>query len=134
MAAVTTIPGFRPQTPLARRPAGTRAATPRARRETPARYRRRRIAVAALALGVVVAAAQAGVALGGAPLATPERRPTSQAHFAGTRHVVVRPGDTLWSIALRLEPNEDPRPKVDAVAEALHRTELIAGETITWPR
>jgi hypothetical protein len=89
------------------------------------------VAAAALALGIVVVAAQAGVALGGEPLATPERRPAS-----GTtvRHVVVQPGDTLWSIATRLAPDEDPRPMVDAIAEALRRTTLIAGETITWPR
>jgi hypothetical protein len=98
---------------------------------TPATYRRRRVVAAALALGIVGVAAQAGVALGGSPLAAPERRPTSP---ATTRHVVVQPGDTLWSLATRLAPDEDPRPVVDAMAQALRRTTLVVGETITWPK
>ena len=31
---------------------------------------------------------------------------------------LVLPGDTLWAIAGRLAPGEDPRPLVDAIAEA----------------
>lgn len=31
---------------------------------------------------------------------------------------VVRTGDTLWSIAERLAPGDDPRPIVDAIASA----------------
>ena len=34
-------------------------------------------------------------------------------HSAGDQEVVVRPGDSLWTIAVRAMPNEDPR---DAVA------------------
>jgi nucleoid-associated protein YgaU len=109
-------------------------------------------------LGVVVVLAQAGVALGGSPLAASERRPTVSVaasspstgggdvmsarltpsvrgggHDEGDRLVVVRPGDTLWSIALRFDPDADPRPVVDAMSEARDGAPLVAGETIRWP-
>jgi len=132
MATVTTVPGFGfPAAPMTRR-APTRAATPRGRRASSATFRRRRIASAVLATAVVVVAGQAGVALGGSPLA-PGRTPTSSA--APAEHaVVVRPGDTLWSIVSRLAPDDDPRPLVDALHEARDRRALVPGETIRLPR
>jgi hypothetical protein len=45
---------------------------------------------------------------------------------------VVRPGDSLWSVAERLAPGGDPRPVVDALSEARHGTVLTPGETISW--
>jgi hypothetical protein len=45
---------------------------------------------------------------------------------------VVRPGDSLWSVASRLAPDSDPRPVVDALAEARHGTVLVPGEIIEW--
>jgi Tfp pilus assembly protein FimV len=85
-------------------------------------------------LGVVVVAARAGVALGGSPLAAPERRPASSSTAAGApTTVVVRPGDTLWSIATRLAPDDDPRPLVDALTDARGTTALQPGERIRVP-
>ncbi|HZP29661.1 MAG TPA: LysM domain-containing protein [Acidimicrobiia bacterium] len=139
MAAVTTMPGPGvPAFPSIRRYA-PRGATPRARRVGRATYLRRRLAVAGLACGLVVVAAQAGAALGGSPLAAPERRPTaasaaSAASSPTVRAVVVRPGDSLWSIAERLAPDEDPRPVVDEVQAARGDAPLVPGETILWPR
>ena len=46
---------------------------------------------------------------------------------------VVRPGDTLWSIATRLVPSADPRPLVDRLAAELHGTTLRPGEVIVVP-
>jgi len=109
--------------------------------------------VALVASGVVVVLAQAGVALGGSSLAASERRPTVSAgaatpaapsarhaasprgggHDDGDRLVVVRPGDTLWSIALRFEPDADPRPLVDELSAARDGAPLVPGETIRWP-
>jgi hypothetical protein len=40
---------------------------------------------------------------------------------------VVRQGDTLWSIARRLEPGRDPRPLVDAISAA---NEVDAGALV----
>jgi hypothetical protein len=78
-------------------------------------------------LAVLVMAGKAGAALGGSPLAVPERRPA-------TSQSVVRPGDSLWSIAARLEPGHDPRPAVDALTAARRGAPLEPGEVVTLPR
>ena len=128
MAAVMTIsrvsPGGRVEPTIRPRP-GPSAAT----------YRRRRVAAAGLALAIVVGAAQAGGALGDSPLGVSERRPASSATASASPPVsyVVEPGDSLWSIAEELAPGEDPRPVVDALAEARGDAPLIPGETIVWP-
>lgn len=96
---------------------------PRLRRFLPA------IATAAALLGVWFGA-DALVAAGG----------TSQlAQLQGARKVaggyayVVRPGDTLWSIATRLSPSSDPRPLVDHLAGELHGAALQPGEVLVVP-
>jgi hypothetical protein len=120
-------------------------------RSSRAGYLRRRLAVAGLAGGLVFVMAQAGVALGGSSLAAPERRPTvtlATASRAGSlqrgslqqgslqqgslHRVVVRPGDSLWSIAERLAPGADPRPVVDALQQARGNAALVPGETVGW--
>jgi hypothetical protein len=75
---------------------------------------------------LVLVMAQAGAALGGSALATPERRP------AVLDHTIVRPGDSLWAVAQRLAPGEDPRPVVDALAQARHGEPLVPGERVEW--
>jgi hypothetical protein len=136
VAAVTTFLGHDfPAHPATRR-AVPRAAIARARRPGPAVYWRRRLAVVGMAVGLVVVAAQAGDALGGSPLAAPERRPTSPT-AATTKSVVevtARPGDSLWSIVERTFPGEDPRPRVDELMEARHGSALVPGEVVGIPR
>ena len=123
----------RPTTPPCRHAVATGAAPV----VSHATYWRRRILVGVLAVALVLVMAQAGAALGGS-LATPERRPASASESvhvsAGTaaRSTVVRPGDSLWSVAARLAPGADPRPVVDALAAARHGTILVPGETIEW--
>jgi hypothetical protein len=129
MAAVTTVPGFGVRVLPTGRPGSSRLATRRGRGTSPATLRRRRIVAAVLALGVVVVAGQAGGALGGSPLAAPERRPT-----VSTETIVVRPGDTLWGIAQRLAPGEDPRPIVDELAAVHGPGPLVPGQTLSWAR
>jgi len=48
---------------------------------------------------------------------------------------VVRRGDTLWSIADRLRPGEDPRPLVDALAaaNAVDAAALVPGQVLLVP-
>jgi hypothetical protein len=115
-------------------PRHTAVAAGGSRAATRATYWRRRFVVVALAVALVLVMAQAGAALGGS-LAAPERRPAgavSTASSTGSRNTVVRPGDSLWSVAARLAPGTDPRPVVDALAEARHGTVLMPGETIEW--
>ena len=92
---------------------------------TRATYWRRRLAVAVLVIGLVLVMAQAGAALGGSTLAAPERHPAAVS-------TLVRTGDSLWTVAARLVPRQDPRPVVDALAAARHGTVLVPGETIEW--
>lgn len=48
------------------------------------------------------------------------------------RTAVVRPGDTLWSIARRSEPASDPRAVVAAivVANGVQAAELMPGQRL----
>jgi hypothetical protein len=95
---------------------------------TKATYWRRRLVVVLVGLALVLVMAQAGGALGGSTLAASERRPAS----AHVTTITVRPGDSLWSIASRLAPGEDPRPVVDQLEEARHGVPLQPGEKIEW--
>src|SRR5262245_36668411 len=131
VAALQSPPEFRPRRP---RPQGTRLrlvpdpdlrpARPRVTRSTRASvFWRRRLIAAALGLGIVLAAAHAGTALGGSTTSTPERRP----HVV---KVVAHEGDTLWSIAERVAPGSDPRKVVDEIAAARGTADVRAGEQI----
>ena len=78
----------------------------------PPTWRRRLAVVAARGRRSVLVMAQAGVALGGSPLAAPERRPAG----ARTRHDRAARATRCGRSPQRLAPGEDPRPVVDALA------------------
>jgi len=106
-----------------------------ARVVSPATYWKRRVAVVFLAVALVLVMARAGAALGGITPATPERHPARSEQTtsrSASRSTVVRPGDSLWTVAERLAPGDDPRPVVDALSEARHGTVLTPGESISW--
>jgi len=129
MAAVTTVPRLDSWACPPRPGESPRVATPRGRRTSRATFVRRRVVIATLALaGVAVVAGQAGAALGSSPLTAPGRRPT----VSGVRTIVVRPGDTLWGVAQRLAPGQDPRPVVDQLAAVYGNQPLQPGEAIRW--
>jgi hypothetical protein len=119
MAAVLTT-----ATPVYTNPGFTARPRVQTHRASSATYRRRRLVALLIGVMVVLAAGRAGAALGGSTLATPERRPS-------VIHYVVQPGDSLWSVAQRLAPDEDPRAVVDELA-TVYRGDLIPGEEITW--
>jgi nucleoid-associated protein YgaU len=117
--------------PAPRRPDAT------ARRDR-ALYRRRRLLAAGLLLLLVAAASvlaqliQAGI--GGGPLTTTDAAAAPVAIVrAGATQYVVRPGDTLWSIAARLQPGRDERPLVDEMARQVGGAFLYPGEVIAVP-
>ena len=55
---------------------------------------------------------------------------------AAMRHVVVKPGQSLWSIALNAEPAADPRVVVQQIMQynALGSQVVVPGETLWVPR
>jgi hypothetical protein len=55
---------------------------------------------------------------------------------AGARHsVVVEPGETLWSVAVRIAPHEDPRLVVADIESLNHlsSTNVEAGQQLLVP-
>jgi nucleoid-associated protein YgaU len=129
MAAVMTTPRIELEPAVTRtvRRAAPRRVARRGHRSSAATYWRRRAVAVAVGLAALVMAGKAGAALGDSPLAVPERRPA-------TPHHVVQPGDSLWSIAARLEPGADPRPVVDELSAGRGGRALVPGEVVTLPR
>ncbi len=112
--------------PLTLVPAG-HAARAGKRRVSPA-VRRRRALLAVMGLLLV------GLAL---PLGGTGGRshPTGSA-LAGTSGTVgytVQPGDSLWSIAQRVDPTADPRPLVAKLAMQTGSEHVVPGERIVLP-
>jgi Tfp pilus assembly protein FimV len=87
------------------------------------RVRRRR---ALLAASLLAAAALVGTRASAAD-------ESSRASTSTVR--VVRPGDTLWSIALEAAPGRDPRPVVDAIERLndVRSSELVPGLELRIP-
>jgi len=99
-----SVPEARPATPTAREPRAQ--AVP-----GPLRLTRRGRLVVFLA-GLVTVLSMLFVVLSDAATGTAERgRPVP------VRMVAVEPGDTLWTIATRAAPGEDPRDLVDRIEE-----------------
>lgn len=97
-------------------------------------YRRRRIVAALVAFTLVLALSAVGRTVAGAIAPAP---PGNSAPIvdesAASDVVVVQPGDTLWAIARRLQPDGDVRPLVDRLAAAHGPGPLLAGERLPVP-
>ncbi len=98
------------------------------RRGPSAAVRRRRTLLATMGLLVV------GLAL---PLSgTGGNSHATGSALAETGHPVtytVRPGDTLWTIAERVDPSADPRPLVARLAAQTGSDNVVPGERIVLP-
>jgi hypothetical protein len=106
---------------------------PRALPDRPTRIRRRRLLALLMAIALIGAAA-AGRALLDAATAVEPSSPQpvevpAQPPAVGQTYV-VKPGDTLWSIAAAIAPDADPRPVVDALREANGGPDLQVGERL----
>jgi hypothetical protein len=113
--------------------AATRIASLSAHRHRRERLARRRN-LSALAVSAVILLATWGVSgvlagLRADHLVTiPGARP-----MAGGYLYTVEPGDTVWSIATRLDPSGDPRPLVAQIDAHLHGSSIVPGEQIEIP-
>jgi len=91
-------------------------------RRTSMEVRRRRTLLAVIGLLLVALALPLSGTAGSAPVEI----------SAGDTYT-VKAGDTLWSIAERLDPSADPRPMVAELAKETGSDTVYAGETITIP-
>jgi len=109
------------------RPHAPTVGRPRARRVS-AEVRRRRTLVAVIGL-LLVALALPLSGTGGSSHTTGSAPVETSANGVYT----VKAGDTLWSIAERLDPSADPRPTVARLAKETGSDTVFPGERITLP-
>jgi Tfp pilus assembly protein FimV len=97
------------------------------------RIRRRRLAVLLVAVAVAAASVLGARAIAGMAQiersTSPEVVELQSVPVAGQRYV-VQPGDTLWSIATEIAPDDDPRVVVDALRDANGGPELEVGDEL----
>lgn len=139
-----TRPGVRRATPGGRPPLRVIEGGRSTRRSaTPSRVLlRRRLMAVLVVLGLVVLVAAGirlvsplvvapGLASGASPAASSAAAGADAALVPiAADTYVVRPGDTLWSIAERLDPGGDPRPVVDSLRSRAGGAALEAGQRI----
>ena len=101
-------------------------AQPRRRASVDVRRRRTILAVMGLALALLA------FPLGGFGGASHTTESVSAAQIHGSTYA-VRAGDTLWSIAERVEPSGDPRPLVAQMASELGSYNVVPGELVSIP-
>ncbi len=145
MSTISTTTATRPATatvmpaaiPAATRRCGRSSATPRTsgsatapsrRSGSGGRLRLTRRGRIVVVLGLLVAVLVVGFTLGHVSHAP-------AAESAATRVLVVQPGDTLWSIAARVEPSHDTRRVVAQLSAMnhLHGASVQVGERLTVP-
>jgi nucleoid-associated protein YgaU len=88
--------------------------------------------------GIATLAVVAGVWFGAGSLVGLRPAPATGGAVAGAslmagQSYVARPGDTLWSIALRFDPAGDPRPIVAKLAAELRGNVLQPGDRLVLP-
>ncbi len=96
-----------------------------------ARARRRRILLGVSSGAVLVALALPWGGAGRHPLATPG--PVLAGATASKTLYVVQPGDTMWTIAERLDPGGDPRPVVLRLEQEVGSDSLQPGQHLHLP-
>ena len=91
------------------------------------RVRRRRVGAALLGLGVVAGFAGTAASASGSP--------QGEQQLVASHRYIVKAGDTLWAIAEHQARGDDPRPLVDAIADAneLSSANIVPGQTLIVP-
>ncbi len=103
-------------------PAGLR------RRGVPLEVRRRRILFVVMAgLSLALALPLSGTGGHSHPTGSARAEPVAPGVYT------VQPGDTLWTIAARLDPSADPRPLVVQLAAQTGSETVVPGEKIDLP-
>ncbi len=136
-------PSVRPRLVLVR--ASTGADLPRSAlaRQAPARpaaaplrLTRRGRAVVAAAATVLAAVAASLIVVAAATGAQATNHGQPGGGYAGMREIVVRPGQTLWSIAAAAEPSADPRVVIQQImtVNSLTTTQIQAGQLLWVPK
>jgi Tfp pilus assembly protein FimV len=90
------------------------------------------LAAVTAALLLVLAASRAAATFRDVPASVPERRPAPALSNAASAYV-VQPGDTLWSIARKMQPQGDVRPLVDELVHRNGGTDLAVGQRLAIP-
>ena len=119
----------------AARPASGPSRVPAGRvRRTRLTRRGRRVVWASAALLLVAVLTPVLLALASGAQAANHGVPPSAVR-AAMRHVVVKPGQSLWSIALNAEPQADPRVVVQQIVDfnALGSQVVVPGESLWVP-
>jgi hypothetical protein len=114
------------------RPTRDRGSWPERAGGPTAAVRRRRVLLGTVAAALLVLLALPWGGAGGRLLATPGSA-LAGAPVAHHAVYIVQPGDSLWSIAERLDPGSDPRPDVAILARQVGGDTVVAGERLMLP-
>lgn len=88
-------------------------------------YRRRRLGVLAVVIGLLLGLASFG--------RQADATPSAELRVADAVVVIVQPGDTLWGITQSLAPDSDPRPLVSALTDLAGSSSLQPGQQLIIP-
>ncbi len=128
--ALQLVAGDEPATgagaPVRRRP----DVTERRSRRAALQRRRRVVVLAGVVAGLVCGLSLPFSLVGGS---APAVRAGSHGQVPGAAVYVVRPGDTLWSIAARFDGGGDPRPLAEALAKETGSGVVVPGERLSIP-
>jgi hypothetical protein len=111
------------------------AAGPARAAHRPVRLTHRGRLVLVVLLALVATAVLFAVGLVPSQASTGASLPPLSPGAAGAHTLIAQPGDTLWSIAVRIAPGVDPRVTVQRVIDANHLggVSIEAGQTLVLP-